>query len=117
MKAFLLVPAALALVGVGVLVGIQLAERAPEKDAPAGPAEGGVVCRNQYGDTRVVTAAGAAQRIEQLEASLARRRVRSDASDEEAAPAAPVAGDPPASRLLRPDGKPYDEPELRELAK
>jgi DNA-binding transcriptional ArsR family regulator len=117
MKALLLVPAALALIGVGVLTGVQLAERPPEKDAPAAPSEGEVVFRNQYGETRVVTAAEAAQRIEQLEASLARRRVRSDATDEEAAPQVPAASEPPVTRLLRPDGRPYDEPELRELAR
>jgi HEAT repeat protein len=117
MKAFLLVPAALALVGVGVVAGIQFAERPPVPDAPAAPSEGEVVFRSQYGETRVVTAAEAAQRIEQLEATLARRRVRADSGDEESATPAPAATEPPVAKLLRPDGRPYDEPELRELAK
>jgi hypothetical protein len=99
------------------VVGVQIAERPAQTDEPAAPTEGEVVFRNQYGETRSVTAAEAAQRIEQLEASLARRRVRADPADEEAAAPAPVASEPPVARLLRPDGKPYDETELRELAK
>src|SRR5262245_12140683 len=96
----LLFPAALALVGVGVVAGIQFAERPPEPEAPA-PGEGEVVFRNQYGETRTVTAAEAAERIEQLEAALARRRVRAEPSDEESATPAPAASEPPLATLLR----------------
>jgi hypothetical protein len=116
MKALLLVPAALALVGVGVLAGVQFAERPTETETSA-PPEAEVVFRNQYGETRVLTAGEAAQRIEQLEASFARRRVRSDADEDETAAPVPVASEPPVPRLLRPDGRPYEESELRELAK
>src|SRR5262245_5853390 len=117
MKRLLLVPAALALVGVGVVAGIQFAERPTAPEAPAAPGEGEVVFRNQYGETRTVTAAEAAERIEQLEGALARRRLRADPGDEESATPAPAATEPPMAKLLRPDGRPYDEAGLRDLAK
>ena len=116
MKVLLAIPAALALVGVGVLAGVQIAERPPETEAHA-PSEGEVTFRNQYGETRVLTASEAAQRIEQLEASFARRRVRSDSGEDETASPVAVASEPPVARLLRSDGQPYGESELRELAK
>jgi hypothetical protein len=119
MKALLVIPAAVAVLATGVFVGFQLAEQRPEPDAPATPAETEVVFKNASGETRTLTAAEAAERIEHLEASLAQRRRRADAADEETSAAAPqpAAGDPPDGKLLRPDGKPYSETELVALAR
>jgi hypothetical protein len=117
MKALLLLPAAAAVLATGVFVGFHLGER-PAAPEPVAPAEAEVVYRNASGEARTLTATEAAQRIENLEASMARRRSRAEPADDESpAPAAPAAGDPPAARLSRPDGTAYSSAELIELAR
>jgi hypothetical protein len=114
----LLVPAALAVLATGVFVGFHVAERPAEADAAAAPAgEAEVTFKNAQGEMRTLTAAEAAERIERLEATLARRRSRAETEDEASAAQPSAAGDPPSDRLLRPDGKPYTDAELLDLAR
>jgi len=115
----LLVPAAIALLGVGVVAGLHFASSDREPAAPAvAPTETEVTFKNAYGETRTVTAAEAAERIERLEAAVSRRRRTEDVDPADATtPAPPAAGDPPASALRKKDGSSYSPAELRDLAK
>jgi hypothetical protein len=119
MKAILLVPAGFALLAVGAVAGHQLATSDHETAAPpSAPVDAEVTFKNQYGETRTVTAAEAAERIERLEAAVARRRRNEEPDAAEAAAAPTTTGDPPStSGLVKKDGTPYSAAELRDLAK
>lgn len=117
MKALLLVPASLAFLAVGVAAGNHLATRDREPPGPPPPpVEPEVVVRTATGDTRVLTVAEAAERIERLEVAAVRRR-RNEEIDAAESAAAPPAGDPPTEELTKRDGTNYSPAELRELAK
>ena len=119
MKVLLLVPAALALLATGVAVGYGLSagRETPEPAAP--PAESEIVFHTPSGDTRVLTAAEAADRIERLELERSRRRNRVDPGEEETPAAAPAAstGDPPEPKFAHSDGTPYSPAEIDEIAR
>ena len=75
MKVLVLIPAAIAVLATGVALGVHHAERRDEPETAAAPAaETEVVVRNASGETRTLTATEAAEKIEHLEISLARRR-------------------------------------------
>jgi hypothetical protein len=117
MKRLLLVPAALALLAVGIAAGHHMATADREPAPPAAPIEQEVTFRTATGETRTVTTLEAAERIERLEVAVARRR-RSEEADPADAAASSTAGDPPAgAALVKKDGKEYTPGELRDLAK
>jgi hypothetical protein len=118
MKRLLLVPAAIALVAVGLAAGHHLATSDKEPAPAPPPAEQEVTFRTATGETRTVTATEAAERIERLEAAVSSRRRRSEETDAPDAAAPAPAGDPPTgSALVKKDGKEYSAAELRDLAK
>ncbi len=118
MKMLLLVPASLALLATGIVVGHELSATRATAEAPAA-AEAEVVYRTPTGDTRVLTATEAADRIERLELERSRRRSRADPGDEEtqAPELAASSGDPPETRLRHADGTPYTAAEIVEIAR
>lgn len=119
MKVLLLVPAALALLATGIAVGYGISGGRESPDAPAPAGEAEIVYRTPTGDTRVLTAAEAADRIERLELERTKRRSRVEPSDEEAQPAAAAVstGDPPDPKFAHADGTPYTAAEIDEIAR
>lgn len=119
MRALVFFPAALALVATGMAVGYGISGMRDASDAPPPSSEAEIVYRTPTGDTRVLTASEAVDRIERLELERSRRRSRAEPSEEEAPPAdsATTSGDPPEARFAHADGTPYTAAEIDEIAR
>ncbi len=114
------VPAGLALLGAGALIGRSAAPTEPAGAEEARRAE--VVVRTPGDEPRTFSAREAADRIERLERALERRRVEREREEEpdleaDAPSAAPVFPDTLPPPLLRPDGRAYTAEEIRDLAR
>ena len=116
MKALLLLFASAALAATGAVVGYHLAGTHDDV-APVvslAPSEPEVLVRTAQGETRALTTAEAAEKIEALERSLARRRARDAEAPEgdDAAPPPAPPPDPPAKPMIHGDGSPYTMEEV-----
>ncbi len=119
MRPIALLPVGAVLLGIGVATGLVLASFSEE---PAALIESDVLVRTRDGDVRTYTAESAAARIESLESLLRRLRARNGAREEDPLggfedAAADAESLLPAPPLLRTDGRPYTNDELRALAR
>ena len=118
MKAIVLLPVGVVVLGAGLAAGLVLGSLDQDMLPPV---ESEILVRADDGDVRTYTPESAAARIETLETLLRRQRERREfqAEREQAAPEA--RSDPeallPQPPLMHPDGRPYTSDELRALAR